>query len=63
MRIFVASALLVLSMSAPAFAWDHWAIVRNHTNHVVAGPYHDRAMCDRILHHKFNPYRNHCARI
>jgi hypothetical protein len=62
MRIFAASALLVLTMSAPAFARDRWVIVRDHPRYVVAGPFHDHATCERILHHRYHNHPYHCAR-
>jgi hypothetical protein len=61
MRIFAASALLALTLSAPAFAREHWAIVRDFSHRVVVGPFHDRAVCERVLHRDFRDRHDRCA--
>jgi hypothetical protein len=61
MRIFAASALLALTLSAPALAWQHWVIVRDYSHRVVAGPFRDRDACERVLHHDFRDRRNRCV--
>ena len=63
MRTFAASALLALTLSAPAFAWEHWAVVRDYSHRVVAGPFRDRAVCERVMHRNFRERYNHCALI
>ena len=63
MKIFAASAILALTLSAPAFAWQHWAIVRDFSHHVVAGPFRDREACERILHRNFRDRHDRCALV
>jgi hypothetical protein len=63
MKVFVASALLALTLSAPAFAREHWAIVRDFSHNVVAGPFRDRDVCERVLHRDFRGHHDRCALI
>jgi hypothetical protein len=61
MRLFAASALLALTLSAPAFAREHWAIVRDYSHHIIAGPFRDRDACERVLHRDFRDRHDRCA--
>lgn len=63
MKVFAASALLALTLSAPALARDHWAIVRDFSHHIIAGPFRDRDACERVLHRDFRGHLDRCALV